>query len=79
MHDHQHQHSPMSWRVKVGLLVFAAVAGFYLWTEHRAHLLGFAPYLIFLLCPLMHLFMHGGHGNHGSKGDPQDTVKGGKP
>jgi hypothetical protein len=23
------------------------------------------PYLIFLLCPLSHLFMHRGHGGHG--------------
>lgn len=37
---------------------------FYLWTEHRAHLYGTLPYLIVLLCPLMHLFMgHGGHGH----------------
>jgi hypothetical protein len=42
------------------LLVFLAVAAFFLWTEHRAHLLGVLPYAIFLLCPLMH-FLHRGH------------------
>jgi hypothetical protein len=26
---------------------------------------GWLPYLIFLLCPLMHLFMHRSHGRHG--------------
>lgn len=43
------------------LFGFLAVAAFYLFTEHRAHLLGWLPYLIFLACPLMHLF----HRNHG--------------
>ena len=48
-------------------MAFLAIAGFYLWTEHRAHLLGALPYLIFLLCPLIHMFTHGGHGNHGGR------------
>ena len=42
-------------------LGFAAIAGFFLWEEHEAHLLGALPYVLLLLCPLMHLF-HGGHG-----------------
>ena len=50
--------------------VFGLVAAFFLLTEHRAHLLGWVPYLIFLGCPLMHLFMHRSHGqadrDHGS-------------
>jgi hypothetical protein len=46
-------------------LVLAAVLGFFLLTEHQAHLFGVLPYLLILLCPLMHLFMHGGHGGHG--------------
>jgi hypothetical protein len=42
-----------------------AVAAWYLWAEHRAHLLGALPYLILLACPLMHVFMHRGHhGRH---------------
>ncbi len=48
------------------LIVFLSVAGFFLWTEHRAHLMGYLPFLIFLLCPLMHIFMHRGHGSHGN-------------
>jgi hypothetical protein len=40
------------------------VAGFFLFTEHRAHLLGILPYLLLLACLLMHLFMHHGHENH---------------
>ena len=47
------------------LLAFLAIAAFFLFTEHRAHLLGILPYLLLLACPLLHLFMHGGHGGHG--------------
>jgi hypothetical protein len=46
------------------LLAFLAIAGFYLVTEHTAHVFGFLPYLLLLLCPLLHLFMHGRHGGH---------------
>ncbi|WP_341679460.1 DUF2933 domain-containing protein [Niveibacterium sp. SC-1] len=54
--------------MRTGWWVLAAVALVYLLSEHRAHLLGFLPYALLLLCPLMHVFMHGGHG-HGSHGD----------
>jgi len=50
---------------RVALWVFGAAALFYLVTEHRAHLLGWVPFLILLACPLMHLFMHHGHGGNG--------------
>ncbi|WP_367184420.1 DUF2933 domain-containing protein [Ferrovum sp.] len=60
----------MGARPKIAWLVFAVIAAFYLWTEHRAHLLGALPFLIFLACPLMHFFMHGGHGHaHDSSHD----------
>jgi len=57
-------------RWKWALIGFLAVAAFFLWTEHRAHLLGALPYLLILACPLMHLFHHGhGHGHpHGQSG-----------
>lgn len=45
------------------LLAFLAIAGFFLFTEHRAHLLGILPWLLLLACPLLHVFMHGGHGH----------------
>lgn len=51
----------------IALVGFLTVAAFYLWTEHRAHLLGALPFLIFLICPLMHFFMHRGHGGHDDK------------
>lgn len=43
---------------------FAAVALFYLLTEHRAHLFGALPWLFLLACPLLHFFMHGRHHGH---------------
>jgi hypothetical protein len=46
------------------LLGFLAIGGIFLLTQHTAHVLGFLPYALFLLCPLMMLFMHGGHGGH---------------
>ncbi len=53
---------------------FLALAAFFLVLEHRAHVLGFLPWLILLLCPLMHVFMHGGHG-HGGHGDHTRTSR----
>ncbi|TAL16576.1 DUF2933 domain-containing protein [bacterium] len=52
-------------RPGLALLGFLGIAGFFLFSEHRAHLLGALPYLLLLACPLMHIFGHGGHGGHG--------------
>jgi hypothetical protein len=49
----------------LGAGVFGAIALFFLWEEHRAHILGALPYAFLLMCPLMHLLMHRGHGHHG--------------
>lgn len=61
-------------------LGFLSVAGFFLVTEHRAHLLGFLPFLLVLACPLMHLFHHRGHGPHAPEdsrpGQREDPVQG---
>ena len=68
--DHNHSAPTQSaagfWRSRSGLvlIVFLAIGVFYLYTEHRAHLLGALPYLLLLACPLLHVFMHRGHGNH---------------
>lgn len=53
-------------RSKTGLALigFLGIAAFFIFTEHRAHLLGVLPYLLLLLCPLMHLLGHRGHGRH---------------
>lgn len=54
------------WRTPFGIVlcIFLAIAGFFLLTEHTAHVFGILPYLLLLACPLMHLFMHHGHGRH---------------
>jgi len=43
------------------LLAFLAIAAFFLIIEHRAHVFGVLPYVLFLLCPVLHLLMHGRH------------------
>lgn len=55
------------WRSRYGLtlLGFSGIAAFFLFAEHRAHVLGALPYVLLLLCALLHLFGHGGHGGHG--------------
>jgi len=49
----------------LGLGLIVAIAVFFLWQEHRAHLLGVLPFLLLLACLVLHLFMHRGHG-HGA-------------
>jgi len=50
----------------IALLGFLAIATFFLWEEHQAHILGALPWALLLLCPILHLFMHRGHGGNGS-------------
>lgn len=54
------------------MLVLGIVAGYFLWTEHRAHLQQWWPYALLLACPLMHVFMHKGHGGHGNQSHGSD-------
>jgi nitrate reductase NapE component len=52
-------------RAVITFFVLAAVAAFFLLSEHRIHALGFLPWILLIaVCPLMHIFMHGGHGGH---------------
>lgn len=52
---------------RVALVFFAAAVGYFLWTEHRAHVFSLLPWVILALCPLMHVLMHRGHGSHGPR------------
>jgi len=74
-HDRQSPTSTRNW-VFAGFLL---VAGFFLLTEHRAHLFGVLPYLFLLACPLMHFFGHGhghsGHGHHHSDPESREAMK----
>ena len=54
-------------RYAIGLVVFGAIALYFLLSEHRAHLFFALPFLLLLACPLMHVFMHRGHGGHGGQ------------
>lgn len=58
------------WRSRGGLVAigFILIAAFLIFSGHRAHVLGYLPFLLLLACPLMHLFMHHGHGGHGHGG-----------
>ncbi|SDY41024.1 DUF2933 domain-containing protein [Pseudomonas sp. NFIX28] len=53
-------------------LGFLAIGGYFLFTEHRAHVVPYLPYLLLLACPLMHFFMHRGHG-HARQADEQSA------
>lgn len=63
MHDSA---PPSFWRSRPGIVLgmLGVIALFYVAREHYAHASLLLPYLILLLCPLMHLFGHG-HGGHG--------------
>jgi hypothetical protein len=59
-------HEPSRMPLWLGLCFFLAIAAFFLWQEHGAHMLGVLPYLLLLACPIIHLFLHRGHGRHGN-------------
>lgn len=74
---HSH-HGPSKSRFNWVLIGFLAIGGFFLFTEHQAHVLGALPFLLLLACPLLHLFGHGSHGHgrhdgHGDDGDQSDS------
>lgn len=56
-------------RLNIALCGFLLIIGFFLLTEHWAHVYGYLPYLLLLACPLLHIFGHGGHGGHGNHED----------
>ena len=53
------------WRTRTGIAVkgFALVVAFSVLWDRWGDVLGFLPYGILLLCPLMHLFAHHSHGH----------------
>lgn len=57
---------------KLVLLGFSAIAAFFLILEHRAHVFGILPYVLLLVCPVLHLLLHGWHGSgHAGHDKPQ--------
>jgi hypothetical protein len=73
MNQHVHEQPPHDAAPKGGarwgrwvFAAFALIAGYFLLTEHRAHVFQYLPFLLLLACPLLHMFHgHGGHGAHG--------------
>lgn len=54
---------PSLLRLAVATVVLTGTA--YLLTRHAEHTLRYLPFLIFLACPIMHIFMHRhGHRSH---------------
>lgn len=75
--------SPQESRFKWVLIAFFLIAGYFLITEHRAHVVEYLPIALLLGCLFLHSFMHGGHGKHsghGVHGEPRsdDKSKGGR-
>ncbi len=66
----EHGEQKKFWRSPAGIAfaVFAVAAAYFLWIEHREHVVSFLPYTFLLVCVGMHFFMHGGHGGHGGHG-----------
>jgi hypothetical protein len=59
--------------VKIGFILIIA---YFLWMEHRAHVIEFLPFILLAACPLMHIFMHGGHGHHNGSSENKKNEKG---
>jgi hypothetical protein len=64
--QHQASNNNDSWLQRHKWITYIAlgILGYFLFIEHRQHILPFLPYLFLLACPLMHLFMHGGQKHH---------------
>ena len=71
--NHDHNNEPdndnnKNPKAKWAFIGFLVIAGYFLFTEHRAHLSGwlssYGIWILLLACPLLHIFMHGGHGGH---------------
>ena len=71
----EHDEHKSFWRSPTGLalVVFLVAAAYFLWAEHRAHVVRFLPYTFLLLCVGMHFF-HGGHSSHGSHKHKHDDT-----
>ena len=57
----------------MAFLGFLAIAAYFLLSEHRAHFIQALPWLLMALCPLMHVFHHGGP--DGDEHERESTVQ----
>lgn len=58
------------WLSRALLIFFLAIAAFFLWTEHRAHLLGVLPWILLVACCVVLFF---GLHSHKDTSAPDDT------
>jgi hypothetical protein len=64
--------------VWLGFCLFLAITLFFLWEEHRAHILGVLPYVLLGLCPIIHLLTHRDHRVHGRDHAGHDDIHHGR-
>lgn len=75
---HEHHHTPekkQNWWLTWPGMICAVILGtivFSLILDHRQHLADNWIFLFFLLCPLMHVFMHHGHDHRHPPGDKEE-------
>ncbi|NIM65857.1 MAG: DUF2933 domain-containing protein [Candidatus Latescibacteria bacterium] len=76
MNQHKESRTPNGLRLPgwAGLIAFLGIAVFFLWEEHKVHILSALPWVLLALCPLLHLFMHGGYGHGGGHGHHSHDV-----
>jgi hypothetical protein len=67
---------PVRIPIWLGACLFGAIALYFLWDEHRVHILSALPYVLLLSCPLIHIFMHGGHGHNHHNPTHHDSARG---
>ena len=70
--DTRTQRKPFRTPWMLGFGLFLAIALFFLWEEHKAHILGAVPYVLLLVCLILHPLMHRGHGSDGGGGSRQE-------
>lgn len=70
------QNEPKQWLTTRNIAI-ASIGGavfYYLWVEHHTHLIHFLPYAIFILCPFIHIFMHGSHSHRSHSASSNATT-----
>lgn len=73
-HSHEKNDSRRSGAGRWVFIGFILIAGYFLITEHRAHVVQYLPFALLLACPLLHMFHgHGGHGQHDGDKDKRQS------
>lgn len=57
------------WYRRHAFWLLLTIAAYFLWMEHRAHVITYLPLALLAACVGIYFLMHGSHGSHG----PEDT------